>query len=67
MGCGNSKAVATVPLTSSPQPKPGPASNETNNNQSAGQPSKVPQNDATESANTEGTLCKRVVQSKFAR
>lgn len=55
MGCGNSRSVTAVASTV-PQVKPGPASNETNNNQDIGQPGKIsPQNNATESPQEEGT------------
>ena len=69
MGCGNSKAVTTVASTSSPQAKPGSASNEANNNQTAGQSGKIsPPNDATEPENTEGIYTHQAVgKSKFVR
>jgi hypothetical protein len=53
MGCGNSKSAT---ITTQPQVKPGGTSNEGNNNQAENEPAgKIsPQNDATETQNTQG-------------
>ena len=56
MGCGNSRSATTVASTTAPQVKPGPAASNENNNEASSPPSKTsPQNDAVETANSQGT------------